>query len=229
MRNTTRLRKALMAAMVAVTVAECAAIALLVAATQGPVEPRDDDLTVQDEPYEWVFDYSQDLQMTQLPTGCEATALSTLLRMSGVTVTKYESADAMPKGDGSDFVNEFWGDPYSETGWACMAPCVVATADKLTEGYQGIEAVDLTGTDFEDLPMPSCVWVTIGMEDAVPSPYEQDGYRLMYNPHCIVVTGVEGETVNVVDPLVGVVEYPLETVEETYEAMGKQAVAVWKE
>ena len=84
-----------------------------------------------DKPAKYVFDEKQDLQMPELPTGCEATALGTLLRMNGVNVTKFDVADAMPKSNGSDFVYSFWGNPYSATdGWACMAPCSVITANK---------------------------------------------------------------------------------------------------
>lgn len=179
-----------------------------------------------DKPAKYVFDEKQDLQMPELPTGCEATALGTLLRMNGVDVTKFDVADAMPKSDGSDFVYSFWGNPYSATdGWACMAPCSVITANKFLKDT-GKVAVEYTGTDLTNLKFPSAVWVTMYLNDPVPSSYESNGYRLFRNPHCVVVTRIELDSVYVIDPLVGEVAYPLERFNSVYKELGRQAVCI---
>ena len=179
-----------------------------------------------DKPAKYVFDEKQDLQMPELPTGCEATALGTLLRMNGVNVTKFDVADAMPKSDGSDFVYSFWGNPYSATdGWACMAPCSVITANKFLKDTNKV-AVEYTGTNLTDLKFPSAVWVTMYLNDPVPSNYESNGYRLFKNPHCVVVTRIELDSVYVIDPLVGEVAYPLERFNNVYEELGCQAVCI---
>lgn len=179
-----------------------------------------------DKPAKYVFDKKQDLQMPELPTGCEATALGTLLRMNGIDVTKFDVADAMPKSDGSDFVYSFWGNPYSATdGWACMAPCSVITANKFLKDT-GKVAVEYTGTDLTDLKFPSAVWVTMYLNDPVPSSYESNGYRLFRNPHCVVVTRIELDSVYVIDPLVGEVAYPFERFNSVYKELGCQAVCI---
>ena len=179
-----------------------------------------------DKPAKYVFDEKQDLQMPELPTGCEATALGTLLRMNGVNVTKFDVADAMPKSNGSDFVYSFWGNPYSATdGWACMAPCSVITANKFLKDT-GKVAVEYTGTDLTDLKLPSAVWVTMYLNDPVPSNYESNGYRLFRNPHCVVVERIELDSVYVIDPLVGEVAYPLERFNNIYKELGCQAVCI---
>lgn len=179
-----------------------------------------------DKPAKYVFDEKQDLQMPELPTGCEATALGTLLRMNGVNVTKFDVADAMPKSDGSDFVYSFWGNPYSATdGWACMAPCSVITANKFLKNSNKV-AVEYTGTDLTDLKFPSAVWVTMYLNDPLPSNYESSGYRLFRNPHCVVVTRIELDSVYVIDPLVGEVAYPLERFNNVYKELGCQAVCI---
>lgn len=179
-----------------------------------------------DKPAKYVFDEKQDLQMPELPTGCEATALGTLLRMNGIDVTKFDVADAMPKSDGSDFVYSFWGNPYSATdGWACMAPCSVITANKFLKDT-GKTAVEYTGTDLTDLKFPSAVWVTMYLNDPAPSSYESNGYRLFRNPHCVVVTRIELDSVYVIDPLVGEVAYPLDRFNNTYKELGCQAVCI---
>ena len=179
-----------------------------------------------DKPAKYVFDEKQDLQMPELPTGCEATALGTLLRMNGVNVTKFDVADAMPKSNGSDFVYSFWGNPYSATdGWACMAPCSVITANKFLKDA-GKVAIEYTGTDLTDLKLPSAVWVTMYLNDPVPSNYESNGYRLFRNPHCVVVERIELDSVYVIDPLVGEVTYPLERFNNIYKELGCQAVCI---
>lgn len=179
-----------------------------------------------DKPTKYVFDEKQDLQMPELPTGCEATALGTLLRINGVDVTKFDVADAMPKSDGSDFVYSFWGNPYSATdGWACMAPCSVITANKFLKNSNKV-AVEYTGTNLTDLKFPSAVWVTMYLNDPLPSNYESNGYRLFKNPHCVVVTRIELDSVYVIDPLVGEVAYPLERFNSVYKELGCQAVCI---
>lgn len=179
-----------------------------------------------DKPAKYVFDEKQDLQMPELPTGCEATALGTLLRMNGVNVTKFDVADAMPKSDGSDFVYSFWGNPYSATdGWACMAPCSVITANKFLKNSNKV-AVEYTGTGLTDLKFPSAVWVTMYLNDPVPSNYESNGYKLFRNPHCVVVDRIELDSVYVIDPLVGEVAYPLERFNNVYKELGCQAVCI---
>lgn len=182
--------------------------------------------TLYDKQVKYVFDEKQDLQMPELPTGCEATALGTLLRMNGVNVTKFDVADAMPKSDGSDFVYSFWGNPYSATdGWACMAPCSVITANQFLKNSNKV-AVEYTGTDLTDLKFPSAVWVTMYLNDPLPSNYESNGYRLFRNPHCVVVTRIELDSVYVIDPLVGEVTYPLERFNIVYKELGCQAVCI---
>lgn len=182
--------------------------------------------TLYDKQVKYVFDEKQDLQMPELPTGCEATALGTLLRMNGVNVTKFDVADAMPKSDGSDFVYSFWGNPYSATdGWACMAPCSVITANKFLKNSNKV-AVEYTGADLTELKFPSVVWVTMYLNDPKQSNYESNGYRLFRNPHCVVVTRIELDSVYVIDPLVGEVAYPLERFNNVYKELGCQAVCI---
>lgn len=184
------------------------------------------DSSIYDIPYEYEFSPKQDLQLPELPTGCEATALSTLLRINGVDVTKFEVADAMPKSTSGEFVHHFWGDPYTEhNGWACMAPCSVETANMFLDENEKV-AVEHTGMKLTHLPLPSAVWVTMYLEDPMYTDYESEGYRLFANPHCVVVEYVDDMRVCVIDPLVGRVEYPFSKFEEVYKALGSQAVCI---
>lgn len=195
-------------------------------------EHAEEVAAVNDVPYEepseeasgYVFDEATDLQNPELPTGCEATALATTLRMNGIEVSKEDVADAMPKTDGSDFVNAFWGDPYSEYGWACMSPCVVETAKRFLPVEKTV--VNLTGTNLVYLPTPCVVWVTMGIEGAIPSGREQGGYELLWNPHCVTLVAAGEATVTCIDPLEGEVVYPFSKFNAAYMANGSQAVYI---
>lgn len=179
---------------------------------------------VSDKPYEWVFS-NEDMQLPELPTGCEATAGATMMRMNGIIVSKEDVADAMPK-SGEDFVNCFLGDPYSRDGWACSAPCLTNTLNGFLDVEEKFAAVELTGTPLRELPTPCCVWVTIDLIAPEAPVKEKDGYRLFIYPHCVVLRDINGDRVSVVDPLVGDHDYNLSQFESVYDTMGRQAVYV---
>lgn len=185
----------------------------------------DETLSVNDTPYVWVFNYGEDMQLPELPTGCEATAAATLLRMNGVPVTKTEMADALPKSD-ADFVNAFLGDPYSETGWTCSAPCITETINGFLESEEDLAAVELTGTALADLPTPCTVWVSIDLADVSEPVRTQDGYGLFRNPHCVTITAVGEAEVSCIDPLRGDTTYERSQFEKVFNAMGMQSVYV---
>jgi uncharacterized protein YvpB len=184
------------------------------------------DEPVNDMPYEFVFVYGIDTQLPELPTGCEATAASILAKMQGAFISKTQIADALPK-SGTDFVNAFIGDPYSATdGWACSAPAITNTLNRIFESREQFAAVELTGTELEALPLPAAVWVTIDMEDPGDPVVTQDGYGLFRRTHCVVVREIRDEAVLVYDPLNGPTEYPLAQFRHVFNLMGKQPVYV---
>lgn len=175
----------------------------------------------------FVFDPANDMQMPELPTGCEATALSTLLRLNGVEAAKTEVADAMPCSD-TDFVRSFLGDPYREDGGCCMSPCVADTATEFLVG-RGLLAYQTEGRDLADMPMPCVVWVTIDLAEPQGPLKTQGAYEMFYPSHCVTVLGVDDETVRTIDPLKGYAEYPRDKFEHVYSVLGKQAVYIGKE
>lgn len=202
-----------------------AALFVLTSCAPVSIDETEKALPVEDTPYTWVLDYNQDMQLPELPTGCEATAASTLLRMSGMYVTKLEVADAMPKSD-TDFVYAFLGDPYSYNGWACAPPCIVNTINGFCEIEEDYAAVDMTGTALADLPLPAAVWVTIDLVQPADPVRVVDGYGLYRNSHCMVVRSVTDTGVEVIDPLGGDPTYDRAKLESIYDAMGRQAVYV---
>lgn len=216
-------------ASIAVAAALAAAFFFLVDGSQGEATlPADEDmaLEVSDEPYVFTFNYQKDMQYPELPTGCEATAVSTLLRMNGYPASKTEVADAMPKSDW-DFVDHFWGDPYKETGGACMAPCAAATANLFIG--DGAEAIAVKGSSLEEIELegglPACVWVTIDLEE--PTARKTIGRYTFYTPsHCVVLRKIEDGRAYCYDPLSGVIDYPLDLFKKRYEQLGSQAVCI---
>lgn len=216
------MRRLLSKAALAATIV-AAALALSACAAGDAERPSSTKLDVDDAAYTWVFNYNEDMQLPELPTGCEATAAATMMRMSGELVTKQEVADRMRKSD-ADFVHSFLGDPYSTTGWACSAPCVAETLNGFLDVEEKHAAVELTGTPIEELPTPCCIWVTIDMVDVEPPVREQEGYGLYRNSHCVVLLGIEKGIAYVVDPLAGKTEYTLASLQAAYDGMGQQAV-----
>lgn len=170
---------------------------------------------------------SADMQLPELPTGCEATAIATLLRLNGVDANKTDVADAMPKSD-TDFVNAFLGDPYSTSGGCCMSLCAVETmrgflVDTDLVGCQS------EGVPIEELPKPCAVWVTVGLADPQGPLGTQGAYSMWYPSHCVVVLAIDGGTAHVIDPLEGRVDYPLDRLSEVYRTLGSQAIYIGKE
>ncbi len=180
--------------------------------------------------YEFAYDKLQDMQLPELPTGNEPTAAATLIRLAtGRYVTKQEVADAMPKSS-VDFVNCFLGDPYTDNGYTCWAPCVASTIGKFLRSNYVVE--DCTGTDFIDNRVPFYAYVTEDMED--PIWYSEDselgkGYKIAHNCNAIVVRRIDAlnNKVYCYDPLhEGIMIYDYDRVEEVYNEMGKQAVSI---
>lgn len=221
MRRTRNAVRALLASLVALIVVFVA----LVAESQpsGRAEAPSEVL----EASEGYIVTAADMQLPELPTGCEATAIATLLRLNGVDASKTDVADAMPKSD-TDFVHSFLGDPYSENGGCCMAPCAVETMREFLIG-RSLIGYETEGYDLADLPMPCVVWVTIDLAEPQGPLKAQGAYEMFYPSHCVTVLGINDDTVRTIDPLKGYAEYPRDKFEHVYSAVGKQAVYVGKE
>ena len=204
----------------------CVAIPQTATAHVETPEAFDKPMPVEEEPAgeepAFVFSYNEDMQYPELPTGCEATALSTLLRLNGIEASKTEVADAMPKG--SDWVNQFCGDPYTQHGMCCMAPCAIETAKRFCPVEK--TPVNLTGTQLVYLPTPCVVWVTMELQEPWYSGQEIDGYELLWNTHCVTLLAAGEATVKVIDPLQGMQEYPFSKFNAAYMGNGSQAVYI---
>ena len=180
------------------------------------------------------------MQKPELPNGCEVTSLAIVLNHLGYNVSKTKlSNDFLPKGPAGKVMPDvaFMGNPGSESGWYCYSQVIVRTAKSYLNSVGGTEnAVDLTGSSFEDLCLelidgnPVIVWTTLSMTNPLTTGYWDSAgrYPKYRNLHCMVLTGYDLDmgVVYMADPLRGNVTYSLSSFKSVYSKMGKQAVVI---
>lgn len=190
------------------------------------------------------------LQMPELPTGCEITALTMVLNYYGYDVDKVTMAEEyLPTapaefyygGDGKlygpDLNRYFVGDPAAGEGYICGAKAIRTAANKyLRENGSSRRAVDKTGASAEEIyrlvseDTPVVVWVTIDMEErqAAEGWKTETGEYVDWanNDHGAVLTGYSEDTVTIADPIAGEMVYSREMFEEVYASRGKQCVCL---
>lgn len=194
------------------------------------------------------------LQLPELPTGCEITALTAYLRFLGFDAEKTNLAeDYLPKSgfpkerNGKYYVDSFFynfvGDPFSR-GYGCFSYAIVAAAEKyIADNGGGYDVINVSGSKPETLygyirnGIPVICWGTIDMREPVScGEYWYDNTtreRLEWfnDEHCFVLTGydIQSGTVTVNDPLAGIIERDISVFEERYVQMHSQAVIIVKE
>ena len=175
-----------------------------------------------------------------MPYGCEAVSLAMVLGYYGFDIdARILFEGFMPKGkygEANPFY-EYIGSPKNRTGYGCYAPCVVETANKFLERRGSKRrAHDISGSSMYDIlgyiwsGVPVVIWGTLGMErSGVLDSWYFDGERVYWYElsHCVLITGVKGDSFIICDPMVGKVEYPIEKVEAAYTQIYSQAVAIW--
>ena len=158
--------------------------AAVLAAAMGNLNQALLQQTALPETYQ-IQDFPIVLQMPQLPTGCEITALTMALQYYGYPVDKTVMASQyLPTAPadfyygsdgrryGPDMEHNFVGDPTTNLGYICGTSAIVTAANGyLEEQGSSLRAVDRTGASAEELyelvsqDTPVVVWVTIGMAD----------------------------------------------------------------
>ena len=188
------------------------------------------------------------LQMPELPTGCEITAMTMALRYYGLDADKVTMAtDYLPTvplslqyGNdgllyGPDLNQYFVGDPETSAGYICGTPAVTTAANTyLQEVGSSLQAVDKTGSSTEELyhmvsqNTPVVVWVTISMAERNVSGgwYTESGEYVDWatNDHGAVLIGYTPDSVTIADPISGLVTYSRERFEAVFESRGNQCV-----
>jgi uncharacterized protein YvpB len=198
------------------------------------------------------------LQLPELPTGCEITALTMLLRFYGYEADKIDMAENyLPVSWGNyktddegnvykdSFFTYFIGDPFGR-GYGCFAPAIMTAAkkylgEKETEGIGSFEAVDISGCEPEYLyklvseGTPVMVWATDGL--IAPEYYEswldnETGEKLDWylNEHAFLLVGydLDSRLITVNDPMKGIKVYSMDKFEIRFKEMYSQAVHLRK-
>lgn len=198
--------------------------AAVLAAAMGNLNQALLQQTALPETYQ-IQDFPIVLQMPQLPTGCEITALTMVLQYYGSDGRRY----------GPDMEHNFVGDPTTNLGYICGTSAIVTAANGyLEEQGSALRAVDRTGASAEELyelvsqDAPVVVWVTIGMADrrATQGWYTQTGEYMEWstNDHGAVLIGYTQDTVTIADPIAGMVEYSRTQFEEVFSSRGSRCV-----
>lgn len=113
-------------------------------------------------------------QLPELPTGCEITAVTMMLRFHGAHVNKIQMANEMPRAVNGDPDTGFVGSPFTKSGVTINPPALMGLVKK----YAG-SAVNLTGASTEQLKdylsrnHPVVIWGTF------------DGFSI----HALTLTG----------------------------------------
>ena len=181
------------------------------------------------------------LQLPELPTGCESVALTMALEYEGFMLYKTTIAREflIYNQETDNMAIGYIGDPFSEDGAGCFAPAIAATADNFFEDQEAdYVAYDISGTEMEELlsyvqaDTPVVLWTTMYMAEPEftedTAEYEGKTYHWYYQEHCVVLSGydLDNNTVQINDPLEGIVDRDYDEFKRIYDEIGKYAVVV---
>ncbi len=182
-------------------------------------------------------------QFPQLPTGCEATALTMILQWGGISVKKQDVANRLPKGIVPNFTKKppkganpnhaFVGNPYSRSGFGVFEKPII----KVMNSYVPGSSVNLTGSSFTQIEKlvnqgyPVMAWITIGLKPTYVSRVWYDPYgnkvNWLIHEHAVVIVGYTPSTIIVNDPYTGKRQsYNRDVFIKRWEQMGKRAVTM---
>lgn len=187
-------------------------------------------------------------QMPDYPNGCEAVSAVMLLNYYGIDIsiedyiTNYLPMEEVYEKDGVRYgpnpSQAYAGDPKDPyRGWGTFAPVIFNSLQNLLKEEDNLEVKDLSNSKLSDLilEMPVLLWVTIDYEEATEV-YEwlsYDGvktYTYPKNAHVVVLVGVDKDNFYLNDPLKpeAVVKVDKETLEKSYNSMGRQAIGLFR-
>ena len=188
-------------------------------------------------------------QNPQLPHGCEITSLTAVLNYYGADVDKMTMATSyLPKEPfkmvngvkyGPDPNVAYAGDPSSNQGtFAFAAPIVTAAERYIEKAELDLQAKNISGSPIDEIELhlelgiPVITWVTLDLS----KPQTNGGWTItgtntfhpMYtNLHAVVLVGIDGDHVEVMDPLKGIVQLNKQQFFDSYKALGEQAVVIY--
>ena len=186
------------------------------------------------------LDVENILQNPELPNGCEIVSLAIVLRYLGFEVDPVELSDKyLEKGKfGEDTpFKKYIGDPKTNMGTGCYAPCIVKAANNfLDDNNSELSCIDVSGKSLDELQayvdegIPVIIWGTVFMDcspDICFSYWYETGWVTWYShSHCLVMTGHSKSTYIFADPLYGIANYDRESVRISYNQAYQQACII---
>lgn len=189
------------------------------------------------------------MQLPELPTGCEAVALTATLKYLGCDLDKFLLADQyMPKQDfkwlngrryGPDPQVAFAGNPRSSAGWFVYEqPMIKAVNAYLSDmNYSDLVAKKLdVSTDANIIAelaagRPITIWLTkyLGLTNYSSYWYilgTNNRISVPTNLHCVVVYGYDADSFYIMDPLSGYRQYGRTRVMNAFKSLGSRAISV---
>ena len=158
-------------------------------------------------------------QFPELPTGCEATALTMLLQYHGVNVSKKDIANAIPREPlpyykngiryGGNPNKGFIGNPYSNSSYGVFELPILDVINK----FLPEQAENLTGKTLDELltvvknGRPVMIWATVDMQNVV---YRQkwkfstgETFTWPGKEHALLIVGYDTDHIYLNDPYTG--------------------------
>ena len=180
------------------------------------------------------------LQNPELPTGCEATALTMVLNYYGYDINKVDLVDGYLQYWDQEYQVGFKGSPFSQDGALMWPPALVDTANIFLEQMKSeFHAEDVSGKSFDELlkyiddGCPVILWVnetfTTNINyDGTVDYYDGHTYYSQWGSHCVVLTGYDEEraVAYINNPQSDMTEIDLYQLWSVYDACGKYAVIV---
>lgn len=181
-------------------------------------------------------------QLPELPTGCEITALTMLLRYNDYNYTKIDVAELTPKSNVPVFKNGTWvgehpssffiGSPYSKNAYGAYAPVIIRTLEKVAPG----RSLNLSNKSFEEVlksiddGQPVIMWVTIDLNPPKQTKIWQTPsgkFQWIAPEHAVLVVGYDDKYIYANDPLTGKREtFDRAVFKSRWISLGKQAVSM---
>lgn len=197
------------------------------------------DIEALDEPV-MVPDFTPICQLPELPTGCEITSLTMVLRHYGFEVDKRELADNyLETGEvgSTNFYKAFVGKPSDSASYGCYSPVIEQTAnnylltkgsDKKAKAFNGVEFS--TVLKYIDASIPVIIWGTLDCQPGYQSvTWTVDGEDLTWitPEHCMVLVGYDNTYVYVADPMTGeILNYEMTLFIQCFQTLYSQIVVI---
>lgn len=176
-------------------------------------------------------------QNRSAPSGCEITALTTVLNYYSIPATNVELADNYLPRSTWNMYEGFVGDIYEPHGFGCYASVIAKTANSYIadKGYNA-KAEDISGSEKAELiayleqGIPVIIWNTNLCKETQLRKYILDGHEVdwMTNEHCVVLGGYNSQTDKfaIVDSIYGYREFDASLFLDRYHSLFSQAVVI---